>query len=573
MNIEELKSKSTSNEAENTDKAKELNLENKPVRDFGNGLKEFSPEANGIKPAEVRVPVSTEDEVLRVLDEVVIPRKIAETRAVQEAIELAGGELSEEELRESMGQSYITEQLHDGAADLEQPIINNDGINDAQTRVDSEIEELERDLGNMDNTTNVFMTDTVSPKTETKITPISNHTNSEYTADHVQIEKPSVSTPAPMPTPAAAPVDNKVDVTEELSEEDKDLKALDGEISDPNEFEEKLKKAISEALAPVNKQLGISGFTIAKTSVNANNVIAFPNTKKKAFKWVLFNSKQPIAMSPYTADELSNISTNSRDSTTAISAFRTIYDHIVSPKANSFDAWAKSISFFDMNHLYMAMYGACFNDANYIPFNCPHCNSVMVTTDIPLMDMVKFENDKIKQEFYQILEMPFTENMGTTFAVNIVPISEKIAVGVKMPSIYSAIIEIGNLDREFRDKYSDILQIVMYIDNIYVIDRSTPQATLYPIMYKEYTGNAVKSFKSRIIQWAKIIRTLSSDEYNNIASAIMAIDRQESINAVTYQTPAVTCNNDKCKKEIPAEVQSARDLVFTRHQLGIYGRL
>lgn len=571
MTIDDLKSKNAENQNKVEKENKpELSITNQPVRDFGNGMKEFSPEANGFEPAEVEVPESTKDQALRMLDEVVIPKKIAEMQAMNDAIDLAGGELTEEEFRETLGQGFITQQLHDGAGDInddqtESKTTDTPKLENNKKSIDKEIEELERDLEMDDTNIKEFIQPNENKVKEEIIEankPIDNKEDENTAYEDTSYKKYEEVTKCEFN-------DNK----EELSEEDKDLKALEGEISDPNDFEEKLKKAISDAMAPVNKQLGIEGFVISKKPVNANNVISFPNTQKKVFKWALYSSKQPIAMTPFTADELTNISANSRDATTAISAFHTIYDHIASPKSKSFDSWAKSISFFDVNHLYMAIYGACFNDANYIPYSCPHCQSVLVTSNTNIMDMVKFKNDEAKKTFCSIMDMPFTEHMGNRYVTEVIPISQQYAVAIKEPSLYSAFIEIGNLDREFRDKYSDVLQIVMYIDNIYVIDRSKSPVELHPIMYKEYSNNEVKTFKSRIIQWAKIIRKLNSDEYNNIASAIMAIDKQDSIDAVTYKTPSTTCNNPKCKKEIPEEVQNARDLVFTRHQLGIYGRL
>ena len=262
MTIEELKKSATEEQdsvATNKESTAqpELNITNQPVRDFGNGMKEFSPEANGFKPAEVDVPVSPKEYALQMLDEVVIPKKIAEVQAANDAIEAAGGELTEEELREALGQEYVTQQLRDGAGDINDSGENiqkpkNDTITETDS-VDKEIEELERDL-EMDTTPTMEM-----PKQE-YIEPITTSPERVYRKDDENKKENTVANEV-----------QDADTKDELSEEDKDLKALDGddEFSDPNDFEEKLKKAISDAMAPVNKKLGIEGFVISKKPVKA----------------------------------------------------------------------------------------------------------------------------------------------------------------------------------------------------------------------------------------------------------------------------------------------------------------
>ena len=95
-------------------------------------------------------------------------------------------------------------------------------------------------------------------------------------------------------------------------------------------------------------------------------------------------------------------------------------------------------------------------------------------------------------------------------------------------------------------------------------DMTSQGLVLRPIAVKQFVGNELKTAKARIIQYAKIIRALSSDQYNIIVSHISALTNRPS---VSYGLPAVTC--DHCKKEIPEDRTAAADLVFMRHRLAI----
>ena len=68
---------------------------------------------------------------------------------------------------------------------------------------------------------------------------------------------------------------------------------------------------------------------------------------------------------------------------------------------------------------------------------------------------------------------------------------------------------------------------------------------LHPIAVKQFVGNETKSIKARIIQYAKIIRSLTSDQYNIIMGHINALNDTDTL---YYRLPCISC--DHCKKEI-----------------------
>ena len=144
--------------------------------------------------------------------------------------------------------------------------------------------------------------------------------------------------------------------------------------------------------------------------------------------------------------------------------------------------------------------------------------------------------------------------------------SDSIVIGLREPSIYDAVIVPTLFDADFNNKYRDMIGLNAYISNIYKAVDTGAQVKLCPIAVKQFIGNETKSVKARIIQYAKIIRSLTSDQYNIIMGHVNTLNETDTI---YYRLPSVTC--DHCKKEIPEEREAAADLVFMRHRLGILG--
>ena len=102
--------------------------------------------------------------------------------------------------------------------------------------------------------------------------------------------------------------------------------------------------------------------------------------------------------------------------------------------------------------------------------------------------------------------------------------------------------------------------MIPYIDSLYIIDGTS----LIPVGYKIYADNVNKSIRSKIATYAKVLSTLTVDEFTPVRSYIAEIMNRG--NDISYIYPSVTC--PKCGKptrEIPA---SAEELVFIRYQLG-----
>lgn len=536
------------------------NIDGHEQRDFGNGMKEFDPAANGFKKEEKQLKPNDKDRALMEFDEQMKSRR-EEVEQFNELIDQYGGQISEEELREELNQQHITEILHDGSGDK---------FEDKNTKVvemaapakenvpvqqSSELDELERELDD-DMADEHIAVPAHKPETVEAAKPTT-------AAQTIQEE----SKPEP---PKYIPVPDKTKERNipELSDEDKDLAALEGDAEAPTEdFDAKLKAELSKKMKPVTKKFDLSAVAVSNKPItvsNATNKVV--RMDKKIFTWALPRSKRPVSVKAFTATELNVLQSYVENRSRSRDVFKTIWDHIIGNKGDSFDTWAKCTSYFDVDHLWFAIYGACFNGANYLPYTCPKCNEVTVANDIPLETMCKSDKPGAKEEIEKLRHIADDPDFGNVFAGYRVQVSDQFVFEFKEPSIYDTVIVPTMFDAEFSRKYSDIIGVCAYISNIYCIDMEGDSPVLRPIAVKEFINNETKTQKAKVIQYAKIIRTLESDQYSVIMGHVNAMNESDS---VYYCLPAVSC--DHCKQEIEEERSAAADLVFMRHRLAILG--
>ena len=347
-----------------------------------------------------------------------------------------------------------------------------------------------------------------------------------------------------------------LDLVEEEQEEEE-------VVNDQEEILKHLQKLATERLKPIANKINISSFTIAKSPTkNLTNLLS--KTKVKSQKWVLPVQETTVRMKEFLGSELETLREYSEDTSNISMLFRkyrTMYEHIASPKPTSYEAWLKSTPFADLDHYFFAIYISSFKGSNYLPLDCKEkgCGETFLTEDIPIMDMVKFENDEAKEKFNKIYQEDNPANSKGIYVSEIVPLSNKVAVGFKDASIYS-LFEIQSLDEKFRNKYSSIIEFIPYIDAMYLIEGTT----LVPVGYKVYPDNVNKTIKSKIVTFSKVFNTLTVDEFGPIRAYIRSVTRTNT--GISYVYPSVNC--PKCGKpttEVPA---SAEELVFTRYQLG-----
>lgn len=343
------------------------------------------------------------------------------------------------------------------------------------------------------------------------------------------------------------------------------------ETRDDEIINEKLKASVKSKIKVVAKKYDLSAFTVSKKPVALNAVLdTVENPNRKAADWVAYNTGNRFRMLGFTGAEIDKLNNpgGSRMNSESV-RYKMLYDHIIDrDKPASMEEWAKCTSFFDIEHYWFGAFRATFEGEAYMPItNCPTDNKhVFLTDNLDIMDFVKFENDEAKAKFYDIYNGNIAKPKGL-YKSDIVPVSEDFAIGFREPSIFNMVFEIAMLDTAFVEKYRDIIALVSYIDSIYYINKNT--MTLDPIEYRHYTNNTAKTAKSKIIQFGKTIRKLSSDQYHAILMYIQEISKRDE--SISYQIPETTCI--ECNAVIPATAISADELVFTRHRLAALAAL
>ena len=347
-------------------------------------------------------------------------------------------------------------------------------------------------------------------------------------------------------------------------EEEEDTSTSVG-TTDNDEVIKHLQKLATEKIKPVSKRLDISSFTVLKKPVANINPI-FQDSSSRVVKWVLPSQESTVLMKEFTGSELEKLreySENSASLDNLNRRFKMIYDHISSPKPDSFEVWLKTTPYDDVDNYFFAIYIACFKGANFLPGDCPNksCGETFITDDTNLMDMVKFTTKEAKEKFTELYRSEATPAGKGIYCTEIVPINEKIAISFRKPSIYN-IFETSIIDERTSKKFASVIPYIPYIDTIYMID--TVNRNLIPVSYKVYPDNTTKTIRSKISKYDTALSVLNVDEFGIIkayANAILSMNT-----GMKYVYPAVEC--PKCHSTTQETEVSAEELVFTRYQLG-----
>lgn len=485
----------------------------------------FDPAANGFADDSNNPLIPNEPMGMDKIDQdlmAALEQKKAEIAEFNDMVEMTGGELTEDDIKDA-DTEYLT------------PLDKNDNspVNTAEhTDPVKYSETIEDDLDEDDNIQS-------TPVINNKVTEINTNKESITFID-----------------------DEDAELEDELNG-DNDKEA--------DERTEKLKAAIKGKIKPVAEALDLNSFTITNKPValssTLNNTMA--STVRTA-DWALYASGIPITMKSFTGTEISKLNdTSGKTRYNAVKdQYGMIFDHIIDrgDKPKTVEEWAKTISFLDIENLWFAVYRACFEGANYLPYTCGSCNEIFLSDSTPIMDMVKFTNDEARAKFNTILNTE-TNPHPNLITSEMVQVSDNYAFTFREPTIYNMIFESAVLDKEFTDKYSDLIALIVYIEDIYYINREMRQ--LQPITHKVFPNNLAKTTKAKIIQFSKIIQTLNSDQYSSIMAYIQQINSKGD--DISYVIPEATC--PKCGSVINEQSYRATDLVFTRHQLATLAAL
>jgi hypothetical protein len=290
--------------------------------------------------------------------------------------------------------------------------------------------------------------------------------------------------------------------------------------------------------------------------------LSIDSNRARVADWVLYNAKRPISITELSGSEIEKLDPQ-KSARNRLNTFKEIYNiiykHVVDAnKPDTLEKWVKTVKFFDLQHLYFAVYKACFAGSNSIPYSCSECKETFMV-DTPIDNMIKYKSEEIKKEIMDILNKDTTSE--EEYPVTLRQISDDYAVAIKDPSVYNIVFETAALDDKFTQKYSDLLGFISYIDGIYYIDRTNN--TLSPVGVKQIPDDIVKSTKNKVRVYYEVLSTLTSDQYYALTSYITNV--RDNDDNITYIMPEVTC--PKCGHVIPEQPTGADELLFTRHRL------
>lgn len=360
--------------------------------------------------------------------------------------------------------------------------------------------------------------------------------------------------------------------TEEESDDDEDEKPEFLSYT-PQEEAEALGKAVKEKIKPIedDKRIDLSAFKKANKKISVTKVLkAVGASEPNQTNWGLFNTGLPILMEGFKGQEIATISELIAADEEVMTTYNKnrqlygmLYQHDKSEsKPENFTDWLKQISIRDDDHLFMALYRAAYSGANYINYRCPECGEVFVSDSLPLYQMVKFATKEDEQKADKIMDSVIREPQPLPMITE--QISENYVMDFKDPSLYNIMIEGAVLDNDYIQKHSDLVTYISYIDNIYYINRDTME--LEPIELTKYDKNLKKQIATKIKRYTKILRELTEDQLNSVSVYINEIASKKDVDLI-YIRPEIEC--PRCKHKIEEEEASARNLVFTRHQLAL----
>lgn len=369
-------------------------------------------------------------------------------------------------------------------------------------------------------------------------------------------------------------------------DDDKELDIIDDDIIndlglademreiEEKEREERLNKRMSTfkdqlrtMLVPNKTKTDLSKFKILKSTMPASNILSKQAEETPYYTWVLPYTGISVSVSPLSAIEIQNLinTEEGRNNVEAARAqFELIWKHL-HPKCNagSFENWCKKIHYADIDHLYFAVYKACFQNANIIGFQCQNtkCDNIFAEKR-EIMEMVKFGSDKDKELFDKLYQKD--PSVDCTLEEDLMEVSDKYAIGVGPITLYNILFEINFVDKAMTEKYDTFVGMAATIKSLYRIDEE--KEALIPIAFRTDKNDVVKTYKYRIASLYKIFNTLSDIDLNDISDRIgeYADKYADSID-ISYQMPAATC--PECGDEIQAAEAPAQQLVFIRHRL------
>lgn len=456
---------------------------------------------------------------------------------------------------EAVANAVEEQQFEEAAAEVntESTVHNGDGsksLDDIENEID---EDLKEETGDGDEqpkqqeeqaTMSVPTMPVIQPQTNQNVTPI----------------RPVVE----RKTSEATDLNELDDLLGDIEKESDEYEVVDTEEETPEELREKFKAGMGSIVSTKNP-INFAEYKISQKPVSAMRILeSTPQSSKKRADWPLLYSKRNITFEECDGpvlDALRKTIRNSNGVNGVIASLKFIYNSIVDANKPPFEAWTKMIRTEDIESLYFGQYLSCYADSNLIArvHEDDKCKKTsLIDTDV--YKMVKYADDETKAEMERIRHMDSTT---PTDQIQSIPmqISDDYVITYKPATLYSTFIQYATLRPEIMEKHSDILNSMAYVDGFFKINRETKE--LIPMAVKEYPNNINKTVLSKLKVYVKILKTLTTDQYNIYNGKLQNIIEDPK---VTYVYPEAVCS--ECGGTIPEEpVDSMLNLLFTRAQL------
>lgn len=346
---------------------------------------------------------------------------------------------------------------------------------------------------------------------------------------------------------------------------DDDDEPVSPEEMDSEEVVANIKKELTGKIG-IKKSFDLSTFTISKKPISASKLMkAATQYDRNVADWVMYHAKRPVALTGLSGPEILKLNPQNAARNrlnTFREMYKVIYDHIEDANKPDFEAWMKSTRFVDLTHIYFGLYKATFNGSNYLNYACPKCNKVFIK-DVKFDDMVEYDSEETKKEVAALLKLDTTSpKEDGEYEAELIQVSDRYAFALRTPSIWKVIIETASLSDAFIEKYQNSIDVISYIDDIYLIDENAQ--TLIPVDTKPDPNDMSKTAARRIRAYSDIINGLNSEDYYNLRAKISTIDTDTT--KITYIIPEAECPD--CHTTVKANKETTPDqMLFTRHQL------
>lgn len=361
---------------------------------------------------------------------------------------------------------------------------------------------------------------------------------------------------------------NDADENEEVSSDDSDSEGESISKEQEDKLFDQYKSQVRDAIKDKHPTLDTKSFKVSRKHISMTALLKKKEPDKKIADWVLPTAGKSFSMTEFSGIDIQRINPQNRSRNrinTVKDMYRTMYNHIVGASETGFESWLRSVPFRDSDQLYFAVHKATFGEANFVTYQCEDakCKKVFMQ-ECPIESMYEVDDD-YKDTFDKIL------NKDTSFEnaidTEIVPISDRFAIGLVEPSIYSVDIESIMIDEEMRNKYARIINLLPFIDCIYYIDIENQE--FVPVDEKPVANDFAKTVKHRLAIYYNILNTLDNDQMAVITAHTVNYNEKKS--PIRFVIPECTC--PECGRTINKEYVSAANILFSRAQSSLLANL